>query len=233
MNVNDILFPYIYLSVSRSHRDHLVRLVQYSAYSLYGFRKLVADLSFSQKRNGVKLKSVINELIICGDKQDKRFTVDLQKPFCRFKARQVFHVYVKKDNVNTLPFRKGNDTAAVIIAVKFRILKDISVIVLNNVSDIAEQYREELRIIIAEQYIYHKALTQVFCIKNYTIRNMQSQTQYISSGSVIFENRIIDRRTPRAGAKRTDYRFPRGLTDLQKIHPLPAEKFLLDFLTIV
>jgi len=28
-------------------------------------------------------------------------------------------------------------------------------------------------------------------------------------------------------------RFSRGITDLQKIHHLPAEKFLLDFLTIV
>lgn len=52
---------------------------------------------------------------------------------------------------------------------------------------------------------------------------------------VIFESPvyILDRRTPRAGAKRTDHRFPRGLTDLQKTHPLPVEKFLLDFLTIV
>jgi len=62
---------------------------------------------------------------------------------------------------------------------------------------------------------------------------MQSQTQYISSGSVIFENRIIDRRTLRTGAKRTNPRFLRGITDLQKIHPLALEKFLLDFLTIV
>ena len=28
-------------------------------------------------------------------------------------------------------------------------------------------------------------------------------------------------------------RFPRGITDLQKIHPLALEKILLDFLTIV